>query len=84
VVVVTEEPVGTQHGVVRRAILDVDVIDEAEHVLERTHAIEDVQDWPAPSPRPTTPESARQLERATVADPEPRLDEIEIDDGIGI
>jgi hypothetical protein len=40
--------------------------------------------WPAPSQRPTTAESAQALEAATEADPQPRLPEVEITDGLGI
>jgi hypothetical protein len=83
VVVVTEEPTGNQHGVIRRVILDVNLLDEAEHLLERA-VVGDIHDWPAPSPRATTPESAANLERATAADPTPRLDDVETDDGLSV
>lgn len=45
---------------------------------------EDVAVWPEPSPRPTTPETARALEQRSTPDPEPRLPELEINDGLGL
>ena len=46
--------------------------------------VSDTIGWPVPSERTTDSRSARAFERATVEDDEPRLDELEIDDGFGI
>jgi hypothetical protein len=46
-------------------------------------AIQDVERWPRPSPRRTTSQSARALERATRQDPQPQMPPLDISDGLG-
>jgi hypothetical protein len=48
------------------------------------HGPEDIATWPALSLRPTTSESATALEERTAPDTEPRLPDVEIDDGLGL
>ena len=53
-------------------------------VLIGDHLPENIATWPPPSGRPTTSETARALEDRTTADPEPRLPDLEIHDGLGL
>lgn len=48
------------------------------------HLPEDVSQWPSASTRPTTSETARAFEDRTQADPDPRLPDLEINDGLGL
>jgi hypothetical protein len=77
-VVMVEAKEAQADQVVKRFV-DVDVI----AVVLAKH-FSGVSSWPAPSVRPTTSATALALERVSVPDPNPRLPEIEITDGLGI
>jgi hypothetical protein len=45
---------------------------------------ENVAAWPLPSGRPTTAATALALEKRATDDPDPRLPDVEINDGLGL
>ena len=59
-------------------------IDTGAFEIVRPGHVDDVVGWPDVSMRATTSATAQALERRTTPDPEPRLPDLEIADGLGL